>query len=624
MAIVAMSKLFLAAMKEEKEEILKSLQKAGVVQILPLEQEDLSMETAVVSVHEMDAKISRTQEVLDILSSFGEEKKASLSRSSEVHEEGLADRERELEADMERIFRLKDEKERLEEKKQTALEQVQALLPFQRFPLPLEERETARVAFLLGSIPRTVSEETLRGRTKELAAEIFILEQEEETLSLCAVCRGKEKQALADVLAEYEFSPLDSCGLVGTVKKNIRRLRDEAQNLSMEAKKLSKALKKEADSQGELWELLAVYQNKRERLLAREKLGETGSVFFLSGWIPSDKEKELTKIFGKKFPMAHLGFSPPKEEDETPILLENSGFVRPFELVTELYSMPSPFEIDPNPVMSIFYVVFFGMMLSDAGYGAVLSLATGIFLMKKKPTGTMEKLLKLIFFGGISAIFWGVLFGGWFGDLLSSVPLFRPRWFNPLEDPMTLLLWSFVFGGVHIVTGMGVRAFLLIREGKWLDAVFDIGFWYVVFAGLLLWFFAGTPWIFAAGLLGLVLTQGRQEKNILKKFSKGLLSLYDITGFLSDILSYSRLLALGLATGVIGQVVNTMASLGGSGIFGKILFVLVLVVGHSFNIAINTLGAYVHASRLQYVEFYGKFYSGGGKPFTPFRLRGVH
>ncbi len=285
--------------------------------------------------------------------------------------------------------------------------------------------------------------------------------------------------------------------------------------------------------------------------------------------------------------------------------------------------MPAPFEVDPNPVMSIFYVVFFGMMLSDAGYGIVLALATGIYLKVKQPKKTTEKLIKLIFLGGISAIFWGILFGGWFGDLLSFVPLFRPRWFNPLEDPMTLLLWSFVFGGVHIVVGMAVKAYLLIREGKWLSALYDIGLWYVVFGGLLLWFFAGTLWLFVLGLAGLVLTQGRAEKKPFKKLSKGLLSLYDITGFLSDILSYSRLLALGLATGVIGQVVNTMASLGGDGIFGKILFVLVLLVGHTFNIAINTLGAYVHASRLQYVEFYGKFYSGGGKPFVPFGLRGT-
>ncbi len=613
MAIVPMSKLTIAAMKTEREEILKALQKAGIVQLSQMEHQDLEPGLAGVSLHEAEEQIARTSEVLAVLSNYGE---ARQQKSG-----GAIDRD--LMKQEERILSLHQKRESLIAKKQDLQEKECLLLPFRAYPLPLEAERMAYVSFLLGKIPNTVSIGILKDSLWDFSAELFVLDEDEAFAYLCLLCYGKEEATLCNILSEAEFLPLDRSDFCGTAQKNIGRLREEIQSLSIDIKKLSKQLKKEADALCDFQNLLNFYENQKERLLAREKLAETESVFFLSGWIPKEKEREISRLFEKKFPLSELVFSPPEEKEEIPVLLENNSFVRPFELVTELYSMPAPFEVDPNPVMSIFYVVFFGMMLSDAGYGIVLALATGIYLKVKQPKKTTEKLIKLIFLGGISAIFWGILFGGWFGDLLSFVPLFRPRWFNPLEDPMTLLLWSFVFGGVHIVVGMAVKAYLLIREGKWLSALYDIGLWYVVFGGLLLWFFAGTLWLFVLGLAGLVLTQGRAEKKPFKKLSKGLLSLYDITGFLSDILSYSRLLALGLATGVIGQVVNTMASLGGDGIFGKILFVLVLLVGHTFNIAINTLGAYVHASRLQYVEFYGKFYSGGGKPFVPFGLRGT-
>ena len=188
---------------------------------------------------------------------------------------------------------------------------------------------------------------------------------------------------------------------------------------------------------------------------------------------------------------------------------------------------------------------------------------------------------------------------------------------------MTLLLWSFVFGGVHLFTGMAVKAYMMIKDGHWLDAVFDVGFWYVFLIGLVLLFLAPSVGKVMAigGALGLILTQGRGEKNIFMRLGKGVFSLYDVTGYLSDVLSYSRLLALGLSTGVIAQVVNTMGKLTGNSAIGIIFFVIILLVGHTFNLAINTLGAYVHSSRLQYVEFFGKFYTGGGQAFRPLARR---
>jgi V/A-type H+-transporting ATPase subunit I len=290
-------------------------------------------------------------------------------------------------------------------------------------------------------------------------------------------------------------------------------------------------------------------------------------------------------------------------------------------MITDLYSPPGKRDFDPNVLVSVFYFIFFGMMISDAGYGIVLT-GLGFWALKAlKPKGMLKKLLGLIALGGISTTFWGVMFGGWFGDLLPA----KPIWMNPLDDPMSLLIFSFILGIVQIFVGLGAAAYKNIKAGRVLDAVFDQGLWAVLLVGLIMFAFpqlGGTAKIISiAGAAGLVLTQGRNKKNILGKLMSGVLSLYDVTGYLSDVLSYSRILALGLATGVIAMVVNTMAKMLGFNIIGYLLMTVALIIGHTFNIAINALGAYVHSSRLQYVEFFSKFYEGGGRTFSPFVLK---
>ena len=619
MAIVPMLQLHLAAMREEKEEILMALQEYGVLQVEDIAPtEGLTPAPFAAEMSRIEDKLAKTEEAIGVLSGYTVRKKAILGSKkilSRDEFQGIRQREEKSRARVQDVLSLAREHQSLKDRAEALARQQERLLPFRQYPLPLSVQGTERCRILLGSLPKEISRQELG----DYPAEMVTVGTDEENRYVAIVCYAQVADSLKEFLVTKGFDAL-SVEAETTAQKQYRKLEEEKKSLLMEAKRRRKALKKEADSISELKMLCDFYLCQREKLHQQGKLLESESVFFLKGWVPRGEADTLGQRLAERFPLSAITLSEPEEGAEPPVYLKNSFFVRPFELVTDLYSTPSPYEVDPNPVMSVFYVVFFGMMLSDAGYGIVLSLLTGLFLLVARPRGTMEKLFRLIFFGGLSTIFWGVLFGGWFGDLLSGIPAFRPRWFNPLEDPMTLLIWSFIFGGVHIVVGMGIKAWLLIRQGEWLSALFDIGLWYLLFAGLILWFFGGGYGLALIAAAGLVLTQGRQEKNPLKKLSKGLLSLYDVTGFLSDILSYSRLLALGLATGVIGQVVNTMASLGGDGIFGRLMFVAVLLVGHTFNIAINTLGAYVHASRLQYVEFYGKFYTGGGSPFKPLRL----
>ena len=311
--------------------------------------------------------------------------------------------------------------------------------------------------------------------------------------------------------------------------------------------------------------------------------------------------------------------------------------VVPFEAVTEMYSLPAYYGFDPTRIFALFYAVFFGMMLSDAGYGILMAVGCFVALKKFDLEGMTYKMVKMFFYCGISTTIWGALFGGWFGDI---VPVFTrtflgkevavsPLWFNPLDDPMKLLILSLALGVVHIFIGMGIKAYMQIKEGKWLDAICDEGFWYVTIIGLIAWLGGGTisdslttvgMYMSIIGGAGLLLTGGRHNKGF-GKITGGLSNIYNITSYMSDILSYARLLALGLATGVIAQVVNTMGTLFGGGIGGLIALTIIFLFGHTLNLAINALGAFIHASRLQYVEFFGKFYEDGGEPFDPFRRK---
>ena len=330
-----------------------------------------------------------------------------------------------------------------------------------------------------------------------------------------------------------------------------------------------------------------------------------------------------------------FAYRDPEEGDEVPVLTQNNSVVYPFESITEMYSLPDYKGVDPTKYFAFFYAMFFGIMLSDAGYGIVIALACFIVLRKFALEGMTYKMIKMFFYCGLSTILWGALFGGWFGDFfqVAAKVIFGKEitipalWFNPIDDPTRLLIWSLVFGVIHIFLGMAIKAGMLIKEGKWLDAVFDVFSWYLVILGAAMWLGGSSisealvkpgMYMAIAGAAILLLTGGRNKKGFGKVIG-GFSSLYDITSYLSDILSYARLLALGLATGVIAQVVNLMGSLAGGGIAGALVLLFAFIIGHTFNLAINALGAFVHSSRLQYIEFFGKFYEDGGEEFDPFR-----
>ncbi|MEG0354988.1 MAG: V-type ATPase 116kDa subunit family protein, partial [Lachnospiraceae bacterium] len=363
-------------------------------------------------------------------------------------------------------------------------------------------------------------------------------------------------------------------------------------------------------------------------------------------YVPAQKVPQIEEKLTSRYDLV-VDVEGLKEDEESPILLQNGTFSGSVEGVIESYGLPIQSEIDPSKIVSFFYVFFFGLMLSDAAYGIIVFIAC-LVVLKKFPRMAegMNKTLHMFMYCGLSTLVWGILFGGFFGDAVQVVSrvffgheiIVPALWFIPLNDPMKLLLYSMLFGTIHLFVGLGIKGYMCIRDKKYVDFVCDVVFWYALLIGLILILIpsdifasiAGMKMAFPpaltmlskvlaiGGAAGILLMSGRSSKNPGLRIALGAYDLYNITGWLSDVLSYSRLLALGLATGVIASVINQMGSMVGNNIFGVIVFIIVFIAGHLFNMAINLLGAYVHTNRLQFVEFFGKFYEGGGRAFHPF------
>jgi len=373
------------------------------------------------------------------------------------------------------------------------------------------------------------------------------------------------------------------------------------------------------------------YENMIVRKEATGNFLKTENVMVIQGWLAADDEKELINVVKKVAgDEAYLTFEDVKEDeyDKVPTKLKNNELCTCFESITEMYSTPKYDEIDPTPLLTPFYLLFFGMMVADMGYGLLMILATGFVLKKFKLDEGTRKFIKFFFYLGFPTIVFGAIYGAFFGDLIPSLP----RLIDTNKDITTILILSIVLGAIQIFCGLGIKAYMLIKAGKPLDAFYDVGSWVitlislgVVLAGA---FVGGVPSIVKTiaivlmifGMVVIVLTNGRGAGSKAAELGQGAYALYGITSYVGDLVSYTRLMALGLAGGSLAGAFNMIIGLFSSNIVALILFgPLLFVFGHIFNLALSLLGAYVHTCRLQYVEYFGKFYEGGGRAFTPFK-----
>jgi len=635
-----MKKIELIALLTDSKKIIELLQRRGVVEIFENDDEELSGTNVTAVVGEFEKFRSTVSQALEILDRYSPEKKSvteMFDSRTEVEVDTLGRGAMQLEKIMSvanDIVRSSQEIADIEKNVSQLDVKCDILSQWTKLDVSMNFKGTATTSAFIGSVPFSVSEDFMNSFPNCTYMEV--VSQSKEQTNLFVLCSKEVSDDVGDILRKNSFvsvsEPENS-----TPSEIIERCKDERRVLERRKSELEKHITEFAEHRKSLKFAVDYLQMRKDKYNALNSLGFTESTFVLNGYIPEKYTESLRKELEKKFTV-YLDFADPDDEDDVPVLLENSSFSAPVEGITKMYSMPSKSDVDPTPVMSFFYYLFFGMMLSDAGYGLLMLIGTTIVLRKFRLDSTMKKTMTMFRNCGISTLIWGALFGSWFGDIVQVVgrEYFGKEigsialWFQPLDDPIKLLLYSFALGILHLFLGVGVSFKMAWDDGRKLDAFLDTVPVYLTILGvapLAAGILTDVPailksigtYLMIAGVVLIVLTSGRSSKSVFGKFFGGLYALYNTaTGYLSDILSYSRLLALGLATGSIASVINLIGTMPENIIVKTILLIVVFIVGHTANLAINLLGAYVHTDRLQFVELFGKFYTGGGREFTPF------
>ena len=631
MAIVKMKRLRVIAMASCREELLRQLQRLGCVEIREpesagadwsglLERERSRLAETRAALADVNAALSAVKKYADVREGMFPQRQAV------THTEFLsgtaADRARAASA---RVSELVQTASQLQAEEGRLLAKQASLVPWKGLDMPLELTGTVHTAFLPGVCPAAADLGALRQALGETACELLEISADKQQRYCLLVChRAEEAQAL-DILRTRGFSAVSFQGLTGTPAENLRRLEGELQENRGRQAETADALRKS----GADWDTLRLYADRLRSDTALEEGNENlltdGTILFFEGWAPADRLQGVGAL------LDHLGCAwgaeDPKADEypDVPVRLRNNWFSRPLNMVTDMYALPVYGSLDPNPLMAPFFILFYGIMMADMGYG-LLMLAMGLFLWKKKVRGTMDYMGGLLVLCGISTFVVGALTGGFFGDFLSQLAKLidpkstfaLPYLFTPLTDTMAILIGSLVLGFVQILTGMVISFVKKARDGHIMDGIWDEGTWWVIFLGgglavLGIGNVAGYPAVLILGILMLIIGSSRNAKGFGKVTSVFGAVYNGVTGYFSDIMSYSRLMALMLSGSIIASVFNQLGAVTGN----VIAFVIISALGNALNFALNLLGCYVHDLRLQCLEFFNRFYESGGKPFRP-------
>lgn len=648
MAKVEMKKIEIIALLSDSKKLIERLQRRGVVEFCDITDERLVKMNTASSLASFEKHLAAVASAREILGRYAPQKTSllsSLNGRKEIDKHDFGKTVSDVDDYLKNCYDIIEL-----EKKITAdtaslgktEARLDALRPWEPLDADLDFSGTRTTACMIGSLEcRDDIADYVQSLTE---ADVAVTEISRfgSKVNFAVLCHKDDRDAVAEGLREAGFSPPPETGSY-TPAERIAEYEARIKAYEDGIEKSVQSIKAYAGIEPQLdfaEDYLILRSDKYEAI---GKMALTQNTFIIEGWIPADVAYKIQKEFEKKFVTA-IRIYDPAEDEEAPVLVRNNAFVRPVEGVTEMYALPNKTDVDPNPVMSFFYYLFFGMMLSDAGYGLLMTVGTWIVLKKTTVEGTLRRSLTMFRNCGISTLFWGALFGSWFGDAPQVIARqfgaeinTTALWFEPIKDPIKLLLFSFLLGIVHLFAGLCVLFYKNWKLGKKADAFLDtipvmltVGGVAPAGAGI---FVDSVPAnisrigliVALVGVVLLILTAGRSAKNIFAKLFGGVYALYNTaTGYLGDILSYSRLLALGLATGSIASVINLVCGMMGNPVLKIVMFIVVFPIGHIANMAINLLGAYVHTARLQFVEYFSKFYEGGGKAFEPLTVNTKH
>lgn len=659
MAVLQMQRFSICALKKDRKAILEKLQALGVMEIdnSVIEDDSLQKMDTVESRQVFEKQAVMAEHALDVLQKYVPEKTSMLSSLEGKKQVNRWEYEKIVQnrdVMSKRARELVNLNKEISENNANVVKlenQIESLAPWMSLEVPMTYRGTRSAAFLVGTMSRAMTMEEIRTAVAEHAPDldaydVTILSADKDLTYLAVVCLRKDADKLEDALRASGFARPSQ--MVSKVPSELKKnLEEQIQQLNSKTKQIESQIAEYKDYRNDLRLFVDYYRIRAEKYQILGQIPQSKQTFFISGYVPEGAVPLLKEKIENAYNCT-VDVEEIKEEEEPPVLLKNGKISSAVEGVLESYGLPHKGEVDPTRIMSVFYIVLFGMMLSDAAYGLLVSLVCFIALKKfPRMAEGLAKSIRLFMYCGISTLIWGVLFGGYFGNVVDIVSevyfghkvVIPALWFVPLNNPMKLLIFSLGLGIVHLFFGLGIKGYSYIKNKDYMGFLCDVVFWYMLLVGLLLMLIPSDLFASIAqakivfppfvnllakvlaigGAVGLLLFAARDNKNFGLRLALGAYELYNITGWLSDVLSYSRLLALGLATGVIASVVNQMGSMMGTSIIGVIGFIVVFIVGHTLNLAINLLGAYVHTNRLQFVEFFGKFYEGGGRPFNPFK-----
>ena len=635
MSIVKMKKLRAIAPRSERDELMLQLMRLGCVQVVESEALSDPDAAALLRPERADLPRLRTEEnrlaaALRVLNQYAPEKKKLLDARPEVGETEFLDGEalaRDL-ALAEELVEWDAAVRRLTSDEIRVRSEIEALTPWAELDMPLNAVGTRRTAAALVSAIAQIDPSSVSAAVEGVtdAAEIELVSADETQRCFLLLTMKEELPAVLDAVRAIGCTQASFPGLTGTARENIDRLSAELGDLAAQKADLIERI----TEKGGCTQAVKLSSDRMAAELARaeavERLAGTDSAVLLEGWYPVPEERALSALFDRLDCAWESEDPAPEEFPDVPVKLENRNFVEPMSLVTEMYSLPAYDGIDPNPLMWPFFVLFYGIMMADMGYGLLMILASVIAVKKMRPKGGTGYLLKLLGMCGVSTFVFGAMTGGFFGDLIPQIAKMinpdttltaLPSLFTPLGDVMMIMVGSLALGVVQIFTGMIVNVVYKCRNGQALSALFEEGAWWCILFGIVLAVLGLGPWLLIAGGALLVIGQFWEKKSVVG----GLVGLFGaiyngVTGYFSDILSYLRLMALMLAGNVIAMVFNQLGAMTGS----VFVFIIVAMIGNGLNFALNLLGCFVHDLRLQVLEFFGRFYKDGGRSYRPLNI----
>ena len=635
MAIAKMKRLHLIALQSDRSSLMERLLRLGCVHLAEPQEmpEDLPLRRDTSLLADRQATLRQLNGALAALQQAAPKKGGLLSPRPQVTESVFLDDavlEKQL-AVAEEIHERAAGIERLQARENRLRTERMTLLPWRELDIPLELVDTRTVRLMTGTLPAAVNWEALSGELADRVEESQIHQVGESREQRCVllICHKDALDVALEVLRGRGFTASQLTGMSGTVAENLQRLDDELAACERQILTEKEALASLGNQRDNLklsidrMALEVQREENRARLLADER------IFCLTGWVPVRQEEKLAALL-ERFDCAWTMEEPAEEEyGDVPVKLENNRLTRSLNSITEMYSLPRYGSVDPNPVMAPFFILFFGMMMADMAYGLIMIAGALVFLKKAKPAEGMRNFMELVLWCGIATFIVGAMTGGFLGDfipqlcrLLNPESTFEmPALFSPLNDTVAILVGSLVLGVIQIFTGMGISVYRKFRDGQVADAVWGEITWWVLLVGLGLMVLkigniGGVPVVLCVG--GVMLLYGSTYKaKGLSKVTAFIAAVYNgVSGYFSDTLSYVRLMALMLAGSVLAQVFNTLG-----GVFGSVVFfIIVSLIGNTLNLALNLLGCYVHDMRLQFLEFFGRFYEDGGKAYQPLGL----